>query len=119
MGSVYTIQNFYQVATKKTTDDPNNKYVLGDKIQTVTINVSNSGYNPKNITLKKDVLTRLKLITNNVESCSRAFTIPSLRIEKILPETGETIIEFTPKKEGPLAFACSMGMYTGNFNIIN
>lgn len=120
MGSVYTIQNFYQAATKTNTQDTqNDNYVLGDNIQTVTINVSNSGYSPKNITLKKGVPAKIKLVTNNVQSCSRAFTIPSLNIEKILPQTGESTIEFTPNKEGLLAFACSMGMYTGNFNVVN
>lgn len=116
MGSVYTLQNFYEVATQKT---PGAESVLGDKTQTVTINVSNYGYDPKNITLKKGVPVKLTLKTLNVESCSRAFTIPSLNIQKLLPQTGETTIEFTPTNLGPLAFSCSMGMYTGRFNIIN
>lgn len=120
MGSPYTIQNFYQVATNKSeSKEPTGNSVLGDKIQTATINVKNSGYTPANITLKKGVLTKLKLITNDVESCSRAFTIPALNISKLLPKSGETTIEFTPTKEGALTFACSMGMYTGRFNIIN
>ncbi len=119
MGSVYTIQNFYQAATMQTPSSPNNNYVLGDNTQSVTINVSNSGYSPKNITLKKGIPTKIKLITNNVQSCSRAFTIPSLNIEKLLPETGTSTIEFTPEKTGLLSFACSMGMYTGNFNVVN
>jgi len=118
MGSPYTIQNFWQAATSSSTTSSGNS-ILGDKIQTVTINVTNSGYTPTNITLKRGVPAIIKLITSNVESCSRAFTIPALNIQKLLPETGETIIEFTPKKTGPLAFSCSMGMYTGRFNIIN
>lgn len=124
MGSPYTLQNFWQVATSSSVgvekDQPaNTNSVLGDKVQTATITVTNSGYIPANITLKKGILTKLKLITNNVQSCSRAFTIPGLNIQKILPETGETNIEFTPVSDGPLAFSCSMGMYTGKFNIIN
>jgi len=115
-GSVYTFQNFWQVATNS---NKNNNSVLGDNIQTTTINVTDNGYSPNNITLKKNVLTKLELITTNVANCSRSFTIPSLNISKLLPETGTTIIEFTPKTEGPLAFSCSMGMYTGKFNIIN
>lgn len=110
-GSPYTIQNFYTVATQ-------NSIVSSDS-QEVTINVNDFGYSPRNITLKKGILTKLKLITNNVQSCSRAFTIPNLGIEKLLPETGETEIEFTPENTGPLAFSCSMGMYTGLFNVVN
>jgi len=117
MGSVYTIQNFISAAKSEPVLASNS--VLGDKVQTTTITVANSGYTPRQITLKKGVLTKLKLITNNVQSCSRSFTIPSLNIQKLLPVTGETTIEFTPKTTGPLAFSCSMGMYTGRFNIIN
>ncbi|KKT41214.1 MAG: putative membrane protein [Microgenomates group bacterium GW2011_GWC1_44_37] len=119
MGSVYTIQNFVTAAVGAERTGPGTNSVLGDKVQTTTINVTNSGYTPKNITLKKGVPTILKLITSNVQSCSRSFTIPALNINKLLPVTGETTIEFTPKTTGPLAFSCSMGMYTGRFNIVN
>ncbi len=125
-GSVYTFQNFWQVATSSSLrgDNPTmqshtTNSVLGSNIQTTTINVSNNGYSPSNITLKKNIPTQLKLITTNVSNCSRSFTIPTLNINKLLPETGETTIEFTPKTEGPLAFSCSMGMYTGKFNVVN
>lgn len=114
-GSIYTVQNFIEAAK----NTPRSNSILGDNIQSITITVTNSGYTPTNITLKKDVPVRLTLITKNVESCSRAFTIPGLNLQKLLPETGETVIEFTPKNNGPLAFSCSMGMYTGRFNIIN
>lgn len=116
-GSVYTFQNFYSVATKQNLQG--GTAVLGSSSQVATLNVSDAGYTPNNITLKKDVPVTLNLITDHVENCSRSFTIPSLNIEKLLPETGTTTIEFTPKKEGLLAFACSMGMYTGNFNVVN
>lgn len=116
-GSVYTLQNFWQVATHRT--NTSTKSVLGINTQTATINISNQGYSPNNITLKKGVPTYLELITNNVSNCSRSFTIPDLNIEQLLPETGKTILEFTPDKIGLLAFSCSMGMYTGQFNIVN
>ncbi len=116
-GSVYTIQNFYNTATKKNMQ--NETSILGSSAQTTTINVNNYGYNPKNITLKKGIPVKLNLVTTNVESCSRSFTIPSLNIQRLLPKSGTTTIEFTPTKLGLLAFSCSMGMYTGNFNVVN
>ena len=87
-------------------------------VQEVSIEVKSSGYFPKNITLKKGVKTRVILNTNNTGGCARSFTIPSLRLSKILPETGTETVEFTPTKTGPMVFSCSMGMYTGTFNII-
>jgi sulfite exporter TauE/SafE len=117
MGSIYTIQNFVEAATGSPA--PLISAILGDKVQTATINVTNSGYSPNNISLKRGVPTKLRLVASQVQNCSRSFTIPSLNLEKLLPETGETTIEFTPDKLGPLAFACNMGMYTGRFNVVD
>lgn len=44
--------------------------------------------------------------------------IPKLNIRKNL-KAGENIIEFTPKEAGRLVFSCSMGMYTGVFNVVD
>ncbi len=116
-GSIYTAQNFWSAATKQNLNG--GTAVLGTTSQIATLNVSDSGYSPQNITLKKGVPVTLNLITDHVENCSRSFTIPSLNIEKLLPETGTSTIEFTPQETGSLTFACSMGMYTGNFNVVN
>lgn len=120
-GSPYTIQNFYQAAISSVIpgSDPESRSVLGNNIQTATINVFSTGYSPRNITLKKGVPAKITLITDKVYSCASSFTIPALNINKLLPATGKSTIEFTPTSTGPLAFSCSMGMYTGRFNIIN
>jgi len=118
-GSIYTIQNFYLVATNPQALSPTNEIKIQNGVQSATITATNNGYSPQVITLKIDVPVRLTIKTSNVQSCSRSFTIPVLNIQKLLPETGDTIIEFTPKTLGALAFSCSMGMYTGRFNIIN
>jgi plastocyanin domain-containing protein len=44
--------------------------------------------------------------------------ISKLNIQKRL-KAGENIIEFTPKETGRLVFSCSMGMYTGVFNVVD
>lgn len=118
-GSIYTLQNFYQAfITDYSKPVQVNTAKLIDGYQEVTINVYSSGYSPNTISIKKGVSTKLHLETNQTQGCSRAFTIPSLGISKVLPTTGSTTIEFVPLKSGPLAFSCSMGMYTGIFNVI-
>lgn len=120
-GSFFTIQNLYRAATTSPEE-----LALGGSpvtrddngIQNVTINVASNGYQATSQTLKKDVPVRLTLVTNNTGGCARAFTVPDLNISKILPNTGREIIEFTPTKAGRLAYSCSMGMYTGSFNVI-
>ncbi len=117
MGSVYTIQNFWEVATS--TPHQTNLAIQGKNIQSATITAFDTGYSPKSITLKKGVPAQITIKTDKVSSCARAFSIPILNIEKVLPSTGEALIEFTPTELGPLAFSCSMGMYTGKFNVVN
>lgn len=81
--------------------------------QTLAIQVVDSGYLPATLNARANVPTKITLTTNEVYSCSRAFVIPSLNIQKILPETGTEIIELPPQKPGVKRFSCSMGMYTG------
>lgn len=120
-GSFHTIENYWKAATSS---EVKSASVTLPKIgvdgkQEVEIEVDNSGYTANFQALKVGVPTRLTLKTNNTVSCARAFVIPQHKITKILPETGETTIEFTPTKTGNLAFTCTMGMYTGAFTVVN
>ncbi|KKR70120.1 MAG: hypothetical protein UU12_C0029G0026, partial [Candidatus Woesebacteria bacterium GW2011_GWA2_40_7b] len=84
----------------------------------VNIEITNRGYKADVNTLKLGVPVKLVLKTSNVTSCARAFTIPDLNYFKILPGTGIEEIEFTPTKLGNLTYTCSMGMYSGSFNVV-
>lgn len=120
LGSAHTLQNYWAVATGKTAVNTSGLQTprLNNGVQEVTITVLNNGYKSDIDTLKLGVPVRLKIVTDNIYSCSRAFMIPSLNISKVLPATGEEIIEFTPNKAGRLAYSCSMGMYTGAFVVV-
>jgi sulfite exporter TauE/SafE len=87
-------------------------------VQEATVYVGNTGYKSDIGDLKVGVPVKLTLVTQNTNSCSRAFTIPTLNISKLLPTTGTEIIEFTPAHTGTLVYSCSMGMFTGSFNIV-
>ena len=79
----------------------------------IQINVENSRYSPNVVYAQAGVPVRLELVTDNTQSCTRAFTIPSLDIAQILPKTGVVAIEIPAQKAGRLGFTCSMGMYSG------
>ncbi|HOU15895.1 MAG TPA: sulfite exporter TauE/SafE family protein [Anaerolineae bacterium] len=80
----------------------------------VRITVLNNGYTPVSISARPDIPTRLTFVTNNVRSCSLALVIPELRVEKLLPPTGEYTVEVPPQPAGKvLRYSCSMGMYSG------
>ncbi len=116
-GSIWTLQNFYSAAFQKQTTSGGQIAVVKDGVQEVTVTVTNHGYTSDVTSLKAGIPVRMTVVTKDVFSCARAFTIPEFNISKILPESGTTVIEFTPKKPGRLAYSCSMGMYTGEFNV--
>lgn len=79
----------------------------------ITVDVTNRGYSPASFQAKANESLRINLVTDNTSGCSRAFVIPSLGIEKILPTTGTEIIDLPAQPVGTLRFSCSMGMYRG------
>lgn len=118
-GSPHTLQNYWWALTDNGT--PQKGVVAGVNakgVQDVNITVKDFGYDSDTDSIKAGVPVRLTLTTNNTKGCSRAFTIPSLNISKVLPQTGTETIEFTPTKKGRLVYTCSMGMYSGVLNVI-
>lgn len=113
-GSPFTFQNL--LTTAETTGS--NPSMVKNGVQEATIFATNVGYKTEVKTLKVGVPVRLTLITKNNYSCSRSFIIPNYNISVLLPESGSKTVEFTPTKTGRLTFTCSMGMYTGSFNVI-
>lgn len=110
-GSVHTLQNYWKVITESTPQTVKTGNV-------VNITVGSHGYTSDVNTLKIGVPVTLNLITNGVGGCARAFTIPAFNISKILPATGTETVQFTPNKLGLLTYTCSMGMYSGTFNVV-
>lgn len=87
--------------------------LAGDNV--VTVVVENTGYKPSLVRAKAGEPVKLRLVTKNVFSCSRAFVIPTLNIQMNLLPTGEAWVDIPAQKQGTLLpFSCSMGMYTGS-----
>ena len=116
-GSPHTFQNYKNAIFNNKVKNKGGVKIVDGK-QEVTINVKNTSYQASTDILKVGIPVKLILITCNTVGCSRSFTIPQYNISKILPATGTEIIEFTPTKLGKLTYTCSMGMYTGTFNVV-
>lgn len=119
-GSVHTFQNYKAALLRSDSVElqQGQGQTLQDGKQVVTIDVKNTSYEASTNTLKIGIPVKLILKTNKTAGCSRAFTIPNYNVSEILPATGTKIIEFTPTKLGRLTYTCSMGMYSGSFNVI-
>ena len=90
---------------------------IRDGVQYVTIN-ARGGYSPGVSTAQANVPTKLVVKTNGTYDCSAALVIRSIGYQKILPQTGEEIIDLGTPQAGTLQGLCSMGMYNFavNFN---
>lgn len=87
-----------------------NNVSIKDGKQVIEI-LAKGGYSPKKSIAKAGVPTVIKFKTNGTYDCSSAVNLPSLKISKNLPGTGETEVEIGSQEVGKLAGTCSMGMY--------
>jgi hypothetical protein len=86
--------------------------VIKDGIQYVTI-TARGGYSPRQSSAKAGIPTKLVVKTNGTYDCSASLAIHSLNFRKMLPNTGDTIIDAgTPKAGDTLQGVCGMGMYS-------
>ncbi|MFA5996036.1 MAG: sulfite exporter TauE/SafE family protein [Patescibacteria group bacterium] len=97
-------------------NDPN--VTLENGVQVVRMAETGSGYSPNQFTVKKGVPVKWIINAQAPYSCASSIMMSSYNIRKNLV-AGENIIEFTPTASGQATFSCSMGMYTGVFNVID
>jgi len=107
-----SVSRFYRAST--TSAGAESVSPSNEPATTLTLEARNDGYFPAKLTARAGVPVTLNVITDQTQSCSRAFVIPDLAVETVLPETGTVPIEIPPQKAGyQMFFTCSMGMYTG------
>lgn len=84
---------------------------IRDGIQYVTIDAK-GGYLPRVSNAKAGIPTKLIVKTNGTYDCSATLSIKSIGYQKILPRTGEEVIDLgIPKAGEPITGVCGMGMY--------
>ncbi|MBI4973589.1 sulfite exporter TauE/SafE family protein [Candidatus Roizmanbacteria bacterium] len=96
--------------------DPN--VTLENGVQVVKMTQNASGYSPNSFTIKKGIPVKWVVTSEDAFTCAASIVSSKLGIRKNL-EAGENIIEFTPTEVGDIRFTCSMGMYSGSFNVID
>jgi len=97
-------------------NDPN--VTLENGVQVVRMAETNSGYSPNSFTIKQGIPVKWIIDAQAPYSCAASISLPEFNIRKNLVK-GENIIEFTPRETGRIPFSCSMGMYTGVFNVVD
>ncbi|MDE2030723.1 MAG: hypothetical protein KGI58_00460 [Patescibacteria group bacterium] len=85
--------------------------VIKDGIQYITINAK-GGYIPAVTNAKSGITTKLIVKTNGTYDCSASLVVRPLNFQKILPQTGETVIDAgIPVAGTSIQGICGMGMY--------
>lgn len=112
LGSPYSLTKLMQTNTQPQVAEIRQAETQSANV--ITLNVVNSGYQPNVLQAPSDTELTLNLITDNTNSCSRAFLIPELNISELLDQTGTKSVQIPAQPAGKkIAFTCSMGMYTG------
>lgn len=97
-------------------NDPN--VTLENGVQVVRMTETGNGYSPNSFTIKQGIPVKWIVDAQAPYSCAASLNMPKYNIRKYLNQ-GENIIEFTPTETGRIPFSCSMGMYTGVFNVVD
>lgn len=96
-------------------NDPNVKLEKG--VQVVHMIQDNQGYTPNNITVKKGIPVKWVVKSTYPYSCASSLVMSKYNIHALLTKEEKTF-EFTPQENGQIPFSCTMGMYTGVFNVV-
>ncbi|OGI34527.1 MAG: hypothetical protein A2259_01280 [Candidatus Moranbacteria bacterium RIFOXYA2_FULL_43_15] len=82
--------------------------------QVVEMHVTNAGFSPSVLKVKKGVPVRWVIKGDEVSSCTNKIIVPSLDLKKNI-NSGDNVLVFTPEKSGEIPFSCWMGMVRGKF----
>jgi len=107
---------FTTSASASGVQDPNVTLVNG--VQEVRMTQDSSGYSPNKFTIKKGLPVRWIITSKDSYTCAASIVSQQLGIRKGL-QLGENVFEFTPSETGTIRFSCTMGMYTGSFEVVD
>jgi membrane fusion protein, heavy metal efflux system len=81
--------------------------------QVATVTVTEKGFQPDTIKLKRGVPARVTFVREIEETCATAVVIPEYNIKRDLPLKEPVVVDFTPSKKGVFDFTCGMKMLSG------
>jgi plastocyanin domain-containing protein len=89
------------------------------KIKTVRINISQQGYAPASVSVRKGQTVRLVFYRSDENNCGDELIFPALNIKRQIPVRKSVGVTITPRKTGDIDFTCGMGMYRGKILVTN
>ncbi len=92
---------------------------IKDGKQVVRMTATSSGYSPNRFIVEKNVPVRWEIDGQEIYGCQGTLQSPQAGIELTNLKEGENVFEFTPKEAGIINFSCSMGMFSGQFKVVD
>ncbi len=86
---------------------------ISSSVQSVKVELTDKGYQPASLKLKRGVPARITFVRRIEETCGKEIAIPEYNIRRALPLNEPVVVEFTPNKSGEFNFTCGMGMLRG------
>lgn len=87
--------------------------------QIVRMTATSSGYSPNKFIVKKGVPVRWEIDGKEIYGCQGSLQSPQAGIQLTYLKEGENVFEFIPNETGIINFSCSMGMFSGQFKVID
>lgn len=85
--------------------------------QTIAISVTEDGFVPADIKIKKGELTHLVITRRTDQTCAKQIVIPDYGLSADLPLNVPVTLSLTPKGAGEIRYACGMGMLRGVLSV--
>lgn len=90
----------------------------GDGPRVIPLSVTEKGYEPSPISLRKDEPVKLVVTRTTEQTCATELVMKDYGINTPLPLNTPVEIAFTPNKTGTLTYGCAMGqMISGAFMV--
>ena len=75
--------------------------------------VTERGFEPQRVTVKKDQPVKLVLTRTTDKTCATEIVIDEHHVKAALPLNKPVTVRFTPKKTGELKYGCAMDKMVG------
>jgi plastocyanin domain-containing protein len=83
------------------------------KIQTARIMITERGYEPTRLKLRRGIPARITFLRTTESTCATAIVVPDFNIRRELPLNQPVVVTLMPKKKGEFSFTCGMNMMRG------
>lgn len=91
--------------------------VAKEAIQTISVQVTENGFEPSKIDVKPGTHVILKVTRKTDTTCATSIQVKEKKIKKELPLNKEVSVDLGTLQKGEIRYACGMDMITGHLVI--